>query len=280
MQTLLSLIILLSFCCCPSKGAEAPDPPAPAACRLIVEAISGKVILRQGPCEIRRSPNSTFKIPLAVMGFDSGILTDEHRPLWKYLPEYTSNREEERRDIDPTSWEKDSVVWYSQKLTGLMGRESFQKYISQFHYGNGDLSGNPGKNDGLTQAWLDSSLQISPDEQVEFLRKLLAGKLGVPEEVQRKTEAILPRFPAAEGWTVTGKTGTGFQKNTDQTPNRSRQQGWFVGWADKGGERVVFAEFVLDDKKEESYAGPRVRTAFIRDLPGIMKNKTSSPWRL
>lgn len=29
------------------------------------------------------SPASTFKIPLAVIGFESGILKDENNPIWK-----------------------------------------------------------------------------------------------------------------------------------------------------------------------------------------------------
>lgn len=55
---------------------------AAPACTLLVEADSGKVLERQGTqCDARNSPASTVKIALAVMGYDSGILSDEHRPL-------------------------------------------------------------------------------------------------------------------------------------------------------------------------------------------------------
>ncbi len=244
----------------------------PRSCRLIIDAQTGQTILRQGPCEIQQTPCSTFKIPLALMGFDAGILKDEHTPSWRYLPEYNSNRPEEQRDIDPTSWEAISVVWYSQKLTQLMGIKTFQKYVDQFHYGNRDLSGDPGKDNGLTHSWLISSLKISPEEQVKFLQKLLKHDLGVSEEAYKMTEAILPSFPAADGWTVTGKTGSGFQKKPDGTLDRTMHIGWFVGWATKEDRRVIFAELLIDEKPQEGYGGLRARKALIEALPQIVAN--------
>jgi hypothetical protein len=59
---------------------------------------------------------------------------------------------------DPSRWEAVSVVWYSQEITRRFGEAKFKAYIDRFGYGNRDLRGNPGKNDGLTQAWLGSSL--------------------------------------------------------------------------------------------------------------------------
>lgn len=45
--------------------------------------------------------------------------------------------------------------------------------------GNQDTSGDKGKNNGLTHSWLSSSLEISPEEQIDFLQKLLDNKLPV-----------------------------------------------------------------------------------------------------
>ena len=246
-------------------------------CRLIVDAGTGKVILKQGPSGVRHSPCSTFKIPLALMGFDAGILKDEQTPAWDYLPEYNSNRKEEQARTDPTRWEKVSVVWYSQKLTTLLGKSAFQKYVDQFGYGNRDLSGDPGKDNGLTESWLISSLQISPEEQVAFLQRLLKQKLEVSERAYELTEKIIPQFPAEDGWTVTGKTGSGFQRKEDGTLDRKKHVGWFVGWATKGDRRVVFAELLLDETPHNDYGGPRCREALIQALPGIMRKESSQP---
>ncbi|HSI83286.1 MAG TPA: class D beta-lactamase [Candidatus Methylacidiphilales bacterium] len=246
-------------------------------CRLIVDAATGKVIVREGPCNVRYSPCSTFKVPLAVMGFDSGILKNEHEPAWEYLAEYNSSREEERASTDPTSWEKVSVVWYSQKLTRELGFRSLRKYVEQFGYGNRDVSGDPGKDNGLTESWLMSSLGISAEEQVSFVQKFLARKLGVSDKAYELTERILPVFKAEDGWTVTGKTGSGFQRKADGTLDRKMHVGWFIGWATKGNRRVIFAEVLVDDTPSDSYGGPRSREIFLGALPDIMKVQSASP---
>ncbi|PAW78660.1 MAG: hypothetical protein B9S32_06990 [Verrucomicrobia bacterium Tous-C9LFEB] len=255
------------------NGALFAEAPATRNCRLLMDPASGEILLREGPCDVRRSPCSTFKVPLALMGFDAGVLKDAHHPEWDYLPEYPSNRPEEQIRINPTSWEAISVVWYSQKLTRALGMKTFQKYVDQFQYGNRDLSGAPGQNNGLTNAWLQTSLLISPDEQAVFVRKLLQRKLGVSSHAYEMTEAVLPQFPAEDGWTLTGKTGTGFQEKADGTPDRKKQLGWFIGWATKGDRRVLFVEFIMDETPQETYAGPRARAALIKALPGLLAKK-------
>jgi beta-lactamase class D len=211
---------------------------------LVADAATGKALHRSGACASRFSPCSTFKIPLALMGFDSGILKDAHHPAWDYRPEvHHANREVEKHRTDPSSWEINSVVWYSQQLTAQMGAAKFKAYVDRFGYGNRDVTGNPGKRDGLTQAWLMSSLAISPDEQVAFLRRMLAHRLPVSAAAHRMAEAIVPEFDGADDWTLRGKTGSGWMRNRDGTTNNSWPIGWFVGWADKGKRRVVFARF-------------------------------------
>ncbi len=45
-----------------------------------------------------------------------------------------------------------------------------------------------GKNNGLTNAWLSSSLEISPEEQIAFLQKLAADQLPVSLKAQEMTK--------------------------------------------------------------------------------------------
>jgi beta-lactamase class D len=268
-----TFLVGLMLGCCLSAQAE----PGQQNCRLIINADSGEVLFQDGPCDVRRSPCSTFKVPLALMGFDAGILTNQHVPVWDYLKEYPSSRPEEQIPIDPTSWEKISVVWYSQKLTRALGMPAFKNYVDQFDYGNRDLAGDPGKNNGLTHSWLMSSLLISPKEQVRFLQRMLQQKLGVSDHATKMTKAILPQFPAADGWTVTGKTGSGVTSSQDVNPESKRHMGWFVGWAERGAQKVIFAEFLMDDEPRDDYAGPRARDALLKALPGIMAVGPKSP---
>jgi beta-lactamase class D len=221
------------------EGAEAAAPAMHAT--LVVDGASGRVLHRSGACATPFSPCSTFKIPLGLMGFDAGVLRDAHHPAWDYDPRrHVAWRAEEKQRTDPTSWERDSVVWFSQEITRALGMARFQAYVDRFGYGNRDLRGEPGKGNGLTHAWLGTSLQISPDAQVAFLRRMLAHRL-VSARAHALTEAIIPVFEGSGGWRVHGKTGSGWQQDARGREDRGNPLGWFVGWAEKGRRRVIFA---------------------------------------
>jgi beta-lactamase class D len=237
-------------------------------CTVIVDAASGDTLHREGVCDRRFSPASTFKVPLAVMGYDAGILTAKDQPAWDYKPEFNAV-ERDRKTVDPTIWERDSVIWYSREITRRLGAGTFADYVSAFDYGNADVASTAGKNDGLTGSWVDSSLEIAPTEQVAFLRKMLQSKLPASEEAQAMTVAILPAFEAG-GWVVQGKTGSTRYRKASSDAKGKQAIGWFVGWAQKGERRIVFARLAVDGKKE----GPKglaTRAAFLKELPRLVK---------
>ncbi|QND64281.1 class D beta-lactamase [Mesorhizobium loti] len=238
-------------------------------CTLIVDAASGKALYQDGMCDQRFSPASTFKVPLSLIGYDSGILNDEHTPSWDYKPEFNAVKRDQKT-VDPVIWERDSIIWFSREITRKLGSESFASYVSKFDYGNADVSGNPGKNDGLTQSWVNSSLKITPVEQVDFLRKLLARKLPVSARAYEMTSAIIPTFQAG-GWTVQGKTGSTRLRNDADKVQDKRSLGWFVGWAQKDGRKIVFARLVVDTNRTDMPKGLKTRAAFLKDLPLLVK---------
>lgn len=234
---------------------------------LVQDWASGRVLHRSGACTTRFSPCSTFKIPLGLMGFDAGVLRDAHDPAWDYDPAvHQASRAVDKQRTDPMSWEANSVVWFSQALTRRLGEAQFKGYVDAFGYGNRDVRGNPGKRDGLTQSWLMSSLAISPDEQVAFLRRMLAHKLVSPR-AHSLTEAITPAFAGSGGWRVHGKTGSGWLKDGGGRVDRTRPLGWFVGWADKGPRRVLFARVEAGTALPNGApGGPVTRDALLRAI--------------
>lgn len=241
------VFLLLAFLATPFTARASEQ-----GCTLIVGYPKGDIVQKDGDCETRRPPASTFKIPLALMGYDARILIDQRNPAWSFEPGFTVNKPDDKQTTDPASWEKNSVVWYSQKLTTLMGMATFQKYVDQFDYGNRDLSG------GLTEAWLFTSLMISPVEQVDFIRKIFDQKLGLDYNAYGMTRAIIPEFTSTSGWTVHGKTGS-----SGRLPDGKTAQGWFVGWADKDGVRVIFAKLIFVGYDPEKPAGPQAREMFL-----------------
>ena len=222
-------------------------------CLAMADAATGKWLVHEGVCDKRLPPMSTFKLPLALMGYDAGVLWDEHAPVLPFKQGYVDWRPVWRQSHDPSSWMKESVVWYSQQLTLQLGGERFANYVKRFGYGNADVSGDPGKNNGLSNAWLGSSLRISPDEQIGFLRRVVNRELGIRPQAYEMA-ANLVRWPELAGdWQVFGKTGSG--------SDGGRKLGWYVGWLQNGEQRIVFAQVGDGD-------GMQMRDVFLRGLKG------------
>lgn len=243
---------------------------AQADCTLLAEAQSGKILLQQGQCEQALPPNSTFKIPIALMAYDAGLLQDAHYPIWNFQPGYADWIESWKQPINPGSWMQYSVVWYSQILTQQLGMARFQDYLQRFEYGNQDASGDAGKDNGITNSWLSSSLRITPIQQLHFIRKLVNQQLPVSAEAQTLTKKITYLSNLNNGWRVHGKTGTG--RLADGSAAANDQIGWFIGWAENGKQQIAFVHQIQDQvPQEQGYAGPRAKTALLARLPALLQ---------
>jgi beta-lactamase class D len=242
---------------------------AEPVCTLLTDVATGKVLNQTGTCDRPNSPASTFKVPLSLMGYDSGLLVDAKTPTLPYKPAYNVQRAEWKVPTDPTYWLANSVGWYSQELTRRMGLETFTHYVQAFNYGNQDVTGDHGKNNGLTNAWLSSSLKISPAGQADFLRRMLMRQLPVSAKAIDLTEQITPATDLPNGWRVHGKTGTGNPEKPDGHIDTARQFGWFIGWADKGDRRVIFVH-LIEDKRQSVGAGLLAKAEIISQLPGML----------
>lgn len=228
--------------CAPSSGrAAGTDVVRHLAggdgCFVLLDLGTGRVVVRSDParCAERTSPCSTFKVPLALMALDAGILADEHsRMAWDGVDRGVDAW---NRDQTAASWMRGSVVWFSQVLTPRLGAGKLKHYLAGFQYGNQDLSG------GLTTAWLDSSLQISPDEQARFLERLWRGELPVSRHALETTRRLTFLETSPSGWTLHGKTGSGQVRAGERD---ARRMGWFVGRLARNDRELVFAIRYVD----------------------------------
>jgi beta-lactamase class D len=235
-------------------------------CTLLVDHATGAVLIRKGECDHRVTPMSTFKVPLALMGFDAGILAGPHEPVWQYRKEFDGPKRAQKA-VDPTIWEKESILWYSQELTRKLGLPAFVRYVKAFDYGNADVSGHKGS-EPLTHSWLASSLVISADEQAAFIRRFLSGSLPVSEKARSMALSIMPPYASGD-WKVHGKTGSGWIRRKNGRFDKSRPVGWFVGWAERDGRTIVFARLQVDDKPSATAMGLGLRDEFLAALPGL-----------
>lgn len=238
-------------------------------CTLVADAQSGEVLIEEGDCRTRVTPASTFKIPLAIIGYDSGFLTDTATPSLPFKKRYADwGGKEWTQATTPLRWMKHSVVWYSQEITRALGVPKLAAYTQKFNYGNSGWSGDPGKNNALDRAWISSSLKISPREQVAFLQRLVSRTLPVSAHAMQQADAVVERWNAA-GSTVAGKTGSAYPRNKDGSFNRARGWGWFVGWAERDGQTYVFARLDQDTERHAQSGGLRARQAFLDTWPKL-----------
>ena len=251
-------------------------------CTLVTEPADHRVLLREGgACAVPVTPASTFKIALAVMGFETGILGDAHHPVLPWRAGYPAWRASWKQDTHPTRWIDESVVWYSQAITARLGADRFATLTRDLGYGNADVSGDPGADNGLTRSWIGSSLRISPEGQIDFLTRLITGRLPVSARTVALTREILEQSPQPQGWRVWGKTGAAKRPAADgqgadsQGAEGSRgAYGWFVGWAEQGlgdtTRRVIFTRLILDERgfRPGDPPGPHARDSLFADLFG------------
>jgi beta-lactamase class D len=205
------------------------------------------IVVNEGDCQLRHSPHSTFKIVISLMGFNEGILIDEKTPEWEFKNGYIDFLDRWKQPYNPSLWMKNSCIWYSQLITQKIGMEKFQDYVTKFNYGNQDVSGDKDEHNGLTYSWLSSSLQISPQEQVEFLQAFLDKKLPVSSQSYDMTKKLLFMEDLKDGWKIYGKTGWALPKNGDGTKDDGKQFGWFIGWVSNGERNIVFAHCIEKD---------------------------------
>lgn len=171
-----------------SSSGPPSGGPATSSCFLLYQLGIGEV--RQSPsegCSTRVTPASTFKIPHALAGLDSGVLAGPHVAF-----AYDGSGDM------PDAWKRDqtlatavrhSVVWYFQRVATMLGPNRERAYLAKLGYGDQDSSS------GLTTFWLDESLRISPDEQAKFMARLYEDALPVNKVAMKTVRDILVQPP-------------------------------------------------------------------------------------
>jgi beta-lactamase class D len=229
---------------------------------LLINGETDEIVAELGPhINERISPCSTFKITLSVMGYDAGVLVDENTPVWDFQDGYDDWLESWKAPQTPQSWMKYSCVWYSKVLSLQLGLETMQSYVDSMKYGNMDLSGGLAEPGPGNVAWINSSLMISPKEQVDFIQNMVQGKLSVSGQAIEMTKVILFKEELTEGWKLFGKTG--WSGSDIAKDGKTLEHSWFVGWIEKDHRFFPFAYLIRDKKINLDQRIPRVKQLLI-----------------
>jgi beta-lactamase class D len=250
-----------------------------ADCFIIKELRATSAAISEGECQERVSPGSTFEIALALMGFESGILKDPKTPEWPFKPEYESSYgtyiDKWRAPHAPASWIKDSCIWYSQALTQTLGLEKFRYYVELFNYGNQDISGNIGQNNGLTNAWLNSSLKISPSEQIQFITNILLDKIPISTNAVELTKQLLFTSNINKKWKLYANANFNDQLTHSELQSKDLQIGWYVGWVSNLAEdkHYMFAYLLQDNEPKKITASLKAKKLAETKIKAFLKTQ-------
>ena len=212
------------------------------------------VVYQKELSEKRSSACSTFKIFSTYVGLDTGVIQrDDSVRKWNGTAYWY---EPWNRDMGLPDAFRQSCVWYYRQVIDDIGQPVMQAYIDEMNYGNRDISDWKGDfNEGepladLKGFWLESSLKISPKEQIQVLRRIMEHP-AKDELADTLKLLMLTRDDAARGLKVYGKTGFGRVdgKNADA---------WFVGLYEKNGKTAYFA-LRLDDPDNPKATSDKAR---------------------
>lgn len=196
------------------------------------------------------SPCSTFKIVNSLVGLETNVLEDENTPLKWDGTKYPID--EWNKDQTLSTAVSNSVVWYFQKTASKIGNEQMQNYLNKLDYGNKDISG------GITKFWLQSSLKISPKQQIGMLIDFYNNKLPFSERNINIVKKVI-KFSDENGIVFSGKTGSGTIENKSVN-------GWFIGYVEKNNN-VFF--FVTNLEAKDNASGENAKKITIQ----ILKDK-------
>lgn len=193
-------------------------------------------------CRQRFSPKSTFKIPHSLIGLETGVISDADFVIRWNKEKYPASSwgagypfEHWAQDQNLRSAIKYSVVWYYRELALRIGARREREFLNKLSYGNRSI----GKR--VDDFWLDNSLQISADEQVEFLKKFYTNRLPVSRRSTDIVKEILVLEQTPQ-YKLSAKTGGGSKSGA----GNGKIIGWFVGYVETHDGNVAFFATNID----------------------------------
>lgn len=197
-------------------------------------------------------PASTFKIPNSLIALETGAIADEIAVLtWDGIPRFLPTW---NRDLNLREAIKVSAVWFYQVLARRVGYETMQQWVAQIGYGNQNI----GSPDDIDRFWLTGELRITPQEQIQFLRRLHRNDLPFSARSLDLVKDIIT-LEKTPDYTLRGKTGLA-------QPPDSEGIGWFVGYVERSDNAYFFATNIDIRKPEDIAARIDLTRRCLQDL--------------
>ncbi|MEO6313715.1 MAG: penicillin-binding transpeptidase domain-containing protein [Chitinophagaceae bacterium] len=203
-------------------------------------------------------PASTFKIVNALVGIETGRITNENMVIkWDGITRFYPLGD------TATGWNKDlsmkeafkaSAAPYYQEMARRIGRDTLQHWLDTLGYGQ--RYGKFAIKNNLDTFWLDNSLKVTADEQLGLVKKLYFDQLPFFKSTQLAVRNVMLQEENAN-YKMSYKTGWGFRDN-------GKPVGWLVGWIEENRHPYFFVlEVLADDPKYNMAPG---RAAILKGI--------------
>lgn len=204
-------------------------------------------------------PASTFKLPHAVIGLETGAIADAHEVFrWDGKPRLRAVWE---RDQTFAAALGDSTVWVYQEIARRIGKARMREWLERLEYGNRDLSG------GIELFWLQGGLRVSALEQVGFLHRLAEARLPATQRSQRLVREAMVVEKTREH-ALYAKTGT--------TGPVREPVAWWIGWIERKGRPAAYFAMNHETGAQVPYAARFVvARAILSEAAGLPPRATA-----
>jgi beta-lactamase class D len=170
-------------------------------------------------------PASTFKIVNALIGLQTGIISDDSMVIkWDGIERSIKDW---NRDLTMYEAFRVSSVPYYQEVARRIGKDSMERWLDRIGYGGGINDTLYRIGTAIDTFWLDNTLKITPAEQQGLVKKLYFRQLPFFKTYQDIVKRAMLRERTPD-YTLAYKTGWG----KTETGN---QLGWITGWLEEEG---------------------------------------------
>jgi beta-lactamase class D len=170
-------------------------------------------------CEEGFLPASTFKILNALIGLETGVITDENMVIhWDSI---VRTEEAWNRDHTLASAITYSVVPYFQEVARRIGPLRMKEMVDDSDYGRMEIA-----KENIDRFWLWGNSRITPWEQMNFILHFYTNKLPFTKaNVDLVKKLII--LKQTDKWIFRGKTG--------MTVQDDKNIGWLIGYLEENG---------------------------------------------
>lgn len=185
-------------------------------------------------------PASTFKICNSLIGIETSVIKDENFVIkWdsvqRQVPEWN-------QDLKLKDAFRYSAVWWYQEIARRIGGERMFNWLNKCNYGNMDTTG------GLDKFWLSGGLRVTPEQQIDFIKRLYKNELPFSQNTMDVVKTIMINEQTND-YTLRTKTGWGLMDETNI--------GWFVGYLENKDNVYIFATCVQTKNPDENFGKSR-----------------------